>query len=75
MLTPKLILNGTRFRALGSAVSALDAYQLLILNLHTYSHTGKMRGKNARDYITTTIRLLMNGNENYDDLVPMSMAV
>lgn len=31
--------------------------------------------KNARDYITRTIRLLMNGNENYDDLVPMFMAV
>ena len=30
---------------------------------------------NARDYIATTIRLLMEGNKNYDDLVPMSMAV
>jgi len=32
-------------------------------------------GLNARDYIATTIRLLMDGNENYEDLVPMSMAV
>lgn len=31
-------------------------------------------GLNARDYIATTVRLLMDGNENYDDLVPMSLA-
>ena len=28
-----------------------------------------------RDYIATTIKLLMDGNKNYDDLVPMSMAI
>ena len=29
----------------------------------------------AAVYIATTIKLLMDGNKNYDDLVPMSMAV
>lgn len=36
--------------------------------------TCKNAGLNARDYIATTVRILMEGNENYDDLVPMSLA-
>lgn len=45
------------------------------LAFFTLIETCKNVGLNARDYIATTIKLLMDGNENYDDLVPMSMAV
>lgn len=37
--------------------------------------TCKNVGLNQSDYIATTIKLLMDGNKNYDDLVPMSMAI
>lgn len=45
------------------------------LTFFTLIETCKNVGLNARDYIATTIRLLMEGNKNYDELVPMSMAV
>ena len=45
------------------------------LAFFTLIETCKNVGLNARDYIATTIKLLMDGNENYDDLVPMSMAI
>lgn len=45
------------------------------LAFFTLIETCKNVGLNARDYIATTIKLLMDGNKNYDDLVPMSMAV
>ena len=45
------------------------------LTFFTLIETCKNVGLNARDYIATTIRLLMDGNENYEELVPMSMAV
>ena len=45
------------------------------LTFLTLIETCKNVGLNARDYIAATIRLLMEGNKNYDDLVPMSMAV
>lgn len=32
-------------------------------------------GLNAREDIATTIKLLMDGNKNYEDLVLMSMAI
>ena len=41
----------------------------------TLIETCKNVGLNARDYIATTIKLLMDGNKNYDDLVSMSMAI
>lgn len=44
------------------------------LTFFTLIETCKNVGLNARDYIATTVRLLMDGNENYDDLVPMSLA-
>lgn len=43
------------------------------LTFFTLIETCKNIGLNARDYIATTVRLLMEGNENYDDLVPMSL--
>ncbi len=45
------------------------------LTFLTLIETCKNVGLNARDYIATTIKLLMDGNKNYDDLVPMAMAV
>lgn len=45
------------------------------LTFLTLIETCKNVGLNARDYIATTIKLLIDGNKNYDDLVPMSMAV
>lgn len=45
------------------------------LAFFTLIETCKNVGLNARDYIATTIKLLMDGNKNYDDLVPMSMVV
>lgn len=45
------------------------------LTFFTLIETCKDVGLNVRDYIATTIKLLMDGNENYDDLVPMPMAV
>lgn len=45
------------------------------LTFFTLIETCKNVGLNARDYIATTIKLLMDGNENYEELVPMSMAV
>lgn len=45
------------------------------LTFFTLIETCKNIGLNARDYIATTIKLLMDGNENYDDLVSMSMAI
>lgn len=45
------------------------------LAFFTLIETCKNVGLNARDYIATTIKLLMDGNKNYDDLVPMSMAI
>lgn len=43
--------------------------------IFTLIETCKNVGLNARGYIATTIKLLMDGNKNYDDLVPMSMAI
>ena len=45
------------------------------LTFFTLIETCKNVGLNARDYIATTIKLLMDGNKNYDDLMPMSLAV
>lgn len=45
------------------------------LTFFTLIETCRNVGLNARDYIATTVRLLMDGNENYDDLVPASLAI
>ena len=45
------------------------------LAFFTLIETCKNVGLNQSDYIATTIKLLMDGNKNYDDLVPMSMAI
>ena len=45
------------------------------LAFFTLIETCKNVGLNVRDYIATTIKLLMDGNKNYDDLVPMSVAI
>ena len=45
------------------------------LAFFTLIETCKNVGLNARDYIAITIKLLMDGNKNYDDLVPMFLAV
>lgn len=45
------------------------------LAFFTLIETCKNVGLNARDYIAITIKLLMDGNKNYDDLVPISMLI
>ena len=45
------------------------------LAFFTLIETCKNVGLNQSDYIATTIKLLMDGTKNYDDLVPMSMAI
>jgi len=45
------------------------------LTFFTLIKTCKSVGLNARDYIATTMKQLMDGNKNYDDPVPMSQAV
>lgn len=44
------------------------------LTFFTLIEACKNVGLNARDYIASTIRLLMDGNKNYDAFVPMPMA-
>lgn len=46
-----------------------------VLTFLTLIETCKNVDLNVRDYIAATLKLLMDGNKNYDDLVPMSMAV
>lgn len=41
----------------------------------TLIETCKNVGLNVREYIATTMKLLMDGYKNYDDLVPMSLAI
>lgn len=74
MLIEKAIRLFTIHRKSSSVFSNEDGVET-VLTFFTLIETCKNVGFNPRDYIAITIRLLMDGNENYDNLVPMSLAI
>lgn len=74
MLIEKAIRLFTIHRKSSSFFSNEDGVET-VLTFFTLIETCKNVGFNLRDYIATTIRLLMDGNENYNNLVPMSLAI
>lgn len=74
MLVEKAIQIFTNHRKNSLFFSSEEGVETALI-FFTLIETCRNVGLNACDYIVTTIKLFMDGNKDYDDLVLMSMAV